>query len=222
LRSAGDLVLVRRKKVKIFFLFEIGEKNIGTKCIELHLQKTKNHNSSNCLVYRKSTLYNRPRASATNNRTRTQDNSAPHARTQHSRNQHPYARQAEIRWKGPYLSQDFSFFFFSVVPIYFCLFFWLFLPDPSKKASVQEQVAWVIQEATSLDNLVQLYEGWTPWVWVGPRYLLFLFLPALFFSMGLCGWERGLEKIYKNCVRLDIFTENREFPLHRNPSIKTI
>eukprot|EP00026_Physarum_polycephalum_P000029 Phypoly_transcript_00029.p1 GENE.Phypoly_transcript_00029~~Phypoly_transcript_00029.p1 ORF type:complete len:2984 (-),score=506.25 Phypoly_transcript_00029:303-8192(-) len=37
-------------------------------------------------------------------------------------------------------------------------------PDPSKKASVQEQVAWVIQEATSLDNLVQLYEGWTPWV----------------------------------------------------------
>ena len=37
-------------------------------------------------------------------------------------------------------------------------------PDPNRKASVQEQVGWVIQEATSQDNLVQLYEGWTPWV----------------------------------------------------------
>lgn len=30
--------------------------------------------------------------------------------------------------------------------------------------SVKEQVAHIIQEATSLENLAALYEGWTPWV----------------------------------------------------------
>ncbi|KAL3284200.1 hypothetical protein HHI36_018364 [Cryptolaemus montrouzieri] len=37
-------------------------------------------------------------------------------------------------------------------------------PDPSRKYSAQEQVDYVIREATSLDNLALLYEGWTPWV----------------------------------------------------------
>jgi len=27
----------------------------------------------------------------------------------------------------------------------------------------------VIKEATNLDNLAVLYEGWTPWVWISPR-----------------------------------------------------
>lgn len=37
-------------------------------------------------------------------------------------------------------------------------------PDPNRRYSVQEQVDWAINEATSLDNLALLYEGWTPWV----------------------------------------------------------
>ncbi|XP_055937546.1 serine/threonine-protein kinase SMG1-like isoform X2 [Argiope bruennichi] len=37
-------------------------------------------------------------------------------------------------------------------------------PDPSKKASISEQVDFVIKEATHLENLAVLYEGWTPWV----------------------------------------------------------
>ncbi|KAK9892622.1 hypothetical protein WA026_021000 [Henosepilachna vigintioctopunctata] len=37
-------------------------------------------------------------------------------------------------------------------------------PDPGRKYSAQEQVDYVIREATSLDNLALLYEGWTPWV----------------------------------------------------------
>ncbi|XP_039285302.1 serine/threonine-protein kinase SMG1-like [Nilaparvata lugens] len=36
--------------------------------------------------------------------------------------------------------------------------------DPGRKYSVQEQVDWTINEATSLENLALLYEGWTPWV----------------------------------------------------------
>lgn len=37
-------------------------------------------------------------------------------------------------------------------------------PDALKRASVQEQVDFVIREATSLDNLALMYEGWTAWV----------------------------------------------------------
>ncbi|XP_047110312.1 serine/threonine-protein kinase SMG1 [Schistocerca piceifrons] len=37
-------------------------------------------------------------------------------------------------------------------------------PDPNKRASVQEQVDYVIREAMCLKNLALLYEGWTPWV----------------------------------------------------------
>lgn len=37
-------------------------------------------------------------------------------------------------------------------------------PDNGRKCSAQEQVDYVIREATSLDNLALLYEGWTPWV----------------------------------------------------------
>lgn len=36
--------------------------------------------------------------------------------------------------------------------------------DPNRRISVTEQVDMVIKEATSLDNLAQLYEGWTAWV----------------------------------------------------------
>lgn len=36
--------------------------------------------------------------------------------------------------------------------------------DPSRRMSVTEQVDFVIKEATNLDNLAQLYEGWTAWV----------------------------------------------------------
>uniref|UniRef100_A0A1B6JFZ8 FATC domain-containing protein n=1 Tax=Homalodisca liturata TaxID=320908 RepID=A0A1B6JFZ8_9HEMI len=36
--------------------------------------------------------------------------------------------------------------------------------DGSRRYTVQEQVDWAINEATSLDNLALLYEGWTPWV----------------------------------------------------------
>ena len=37
-------------------------------------------------------------------------------------------------------------------------------PDPTCRKTVPEQVALVIIEATSHENLCQLYEGWTPWV----------------------------------------------------------
>ncbi|XP_023013215.2 serine/threonine-protein kinase Smg1 [Leptinotarsa decemlineata] len=37
-------------------------------------------------------------------------------------------------------------------------------PDPGRKSTVQEQVDYVFHEATNLDNLALLYEGWTPWV----------------------------------------------------------
>ncbi|XP_030645489.1 serine/threonine-protein kinase SMG1 isoform X2 [Chanos chanos] len=36
--------------------------------------------------------------------------------------------------------------------------------DPSRRMSVSEQVDYVIKEATNMDNLAQLYEGWTAWV----------------------------------------------------------
>ncbi|XP_075422184.1 serine/threonine-protein kinase SMG1 isoform X2 [Ascaphus truei] len=36
--------------------------------------------------------------------------------------------------------------------------------DASRRMSVAEQVDFVIKEATNLDNLAQLYEGWTAWV----------------------------------------------------------
>ncbi|XP_030839844.1 serine/threonine-protein kinase SMG1 isoform X2 [Strongylocentrotus purpuratus] len=37
-------------------------------------------------------------------------------------------------------------------------------PEPSKRLAVTEQVDYVIKEATSIDNLATLYEGWTAWV----------------------------------------------------------
>jgi serine/threonine-protein kinase SMG1 len=36
--------------------------------------------------------------------------------------------------------------------------------DLGKAMSVQEQVDLIISESTSVDNLCQHYEGWTPWV----------------------------------------------------------
>ncbi|XP_013880332.1 serine/threonine-protein kinase SMG1 isoform X3 [Austrofundulus limnaeus] len=36
--------------------------------------------------------------------------------------------------------------------------------DPNRRMSVTEQVDVVIKEATNMDNLAQLYEGWTAWV----------------------------------------------------------
>ncbi|XP_035389717.1 serine/threonine-protein kinase SMG1 [Electrophorus electricus] len=36
--------------------------------------------------------------------------------------------------------------------------------DPNRRMSVTEQVDYVIKEAMNLDNLAQLYEGWTAWV----------------------------------------------------------
>ncbi|OCT64106.1 hypothetical protein XELAEV_18045208mg [Xenopus laevis] len=36
--------------------------------------------------------------------------------------------------------------------------------DPNRRMSVAEQVDFVIKEATNLENLAQLYEGWTAWV----------------------------------------------------------
>eukprot|EP00062_Callorhinchus_milii_P009126 gi/632952733/ref/XP_007892012.1/ PREDICTED: serine/threonine-protein kinase SMG1 [Callorhinchus milii] len=36
--------------------------------------------------------------------------------------------------------------------------------DPNRRMTVAEQVDFVIKEATNLDNLAQLYEGWTAWV----------------------------------------------------------
>lgn len=37
-------------------------------------------------------------------------------------------------------------------------------PDSNQRASVAEQVDYVLREATNPDNLAVLYEGWTPWV----------------------------------------------------------
>lgn len=37
-------------------------------------------------------------------------------------------------------------------------------PDSNKRSSVAEQVEYIISEATRLENLALLYEGWTPWV----------------------------------------------------------
>ena len=37
-------------------------------------------------------------------------------------------------------------------------------PDSAVRTSVADQVDWIIKEATSMDNLAVLYEGWTPWV----------------------------------------------------------
>lgn len=37
-------------------------------------------------------------------------------------------------------------------------------PDPGRRSNVHEQIDYIIREATSLDNLALLYEGWTPWV----------------------------------------------------------
>ncbi|XP_035470486.2 serine/threonine-protein kinase SMG1 isoform X2 [Scophthalmus maximus] len=36
--------------------------------------------------------------------------------------------------------------------------------DPNRRMSATEQVDFVIKEATNIDNLAQLYEGWTAWV----------------------------------------------------------
>lgn len=37
-------------------------------------------------------------------------------------------------------------------------------PDALKRSSVAEQVDFIIHEATSLDNLALMYEGWTAWI----------------------------------------------------------
>ncbi|KAK6645471.1 hypothetical protein RUM43_001748 [Polyplax serrata] len=37
-------------------------------------------------------------------------------------------------------------------------------PDPGRRCTVHEQVDYIIREATNIDNLALLYEGWTPWV----------------------------------------------------------
>ncbi|KAK4876755.1 hypothetical protein RN001_009261 [Aquatica leii] len=37
-------------------------------------------------------------------------------------------------------------------------------PDPGRKYTNQEQVDYIIREASSLDNMALMYEGWTPWV----------------------------------------------------------
>lgn len=37
-------------------------------------------------------------------------------------------------------------------------------PDVLRKASVAEQVDFIIREATNVDNLALLYEGWTAWI----------------------------------------------------------
>ena len=37
-------------------------------------------------------------------------------------------------------------------------------PHPHQQLTVEQQVDAVIEEATNLDNLALLYEGWTPWV----------------------------------------------------------
>lgn len=37
-------------------------------------------------------------------------------------------------------------------------------PDVLRRSSVAEQVDFIIREATNLDNLALLYEGWTSWI----------------------------------------------------------
>lgn len=37
-------------------------------------------------------------------------------------------------------------------------------PDSGKRSTVADQVDYTIKEATRLENLALLYEGWTPWV----------------------------------------------------------
>lgn len=37
-------------------------------------------------------------------------------------------------------------------------------PDVLRKSSVAEQVDFIIREATNVDNLALLYEGWTAWI----------------------------------------------------------
>lgn len=37
-------------------------------------------------------------------------------------------------------------------------------PDPNRSSRVQEQIDWMIKEATNQDNLALLYEGFTSWV----------------------------------------------------------
>lgn len=37
-------------------------------------------------------------------------------------------------------------------------------PDALRRATVQEQVDFIIREATSIDNLSLMYEGWTSWI----------------------------------------------------------
>lgn len=37
-------------------------------------------------------------------------------------------------------------------------------PDVLRKATVAEQVDFIIREATNVDNLALLYEGWTAWI----------------------------------------------------------
>lgn len=40
--------------------------------------------------------------------------------------------------------------------------------------SFSSQVDFVIKEATNMDNLAQLYEGWTAWVWMLCRCFMFV------------------------------------------------
>lgn len=46
-----------------------------------------------------------------------------------------------------------------------CIWLYKYLTDSLKKSSVAEQVDFVIREATHIDNLALLYEGWTAWIW---------------------------------------------------------
>lgn len=39
---------------------------------------------------------------------------------------------------------------------YFC--------GPVRELSVGEQVDYLLKQATSIDNLCNMYEGWTPWI----------------------------------------------------------
>ena len=37
-------------------------------------------------------------------------------------------------------------------------------PDALKRSSVEEQVDFIVREATNIDNLALMYEGWTAWI----------------------------------------------------------
>mmetsp|Transcript_42831 Transcript_42831/g.71276 ORF Transcript_42831/g.71276 Transcript_42831/m.71276 type:complete len:723 (+) Transcript_42831:3525-5693(+) len=37
-------------------------------------------------------------------------------------------------------------------------------PDPTTKLSIEKHVEWIVQQATNVDNLCVMYEGWTPWI----------------------------------------------------------